>query len=146
MLTHVCMICSVSKPCLSSKIFRYYNMIMIPQKFCPAKNTHCNIFRPGNEAIAVTKYRIYCTHLLCDIIDNNCSLCTMVVHWSYTLIPFLSCCVPYSKLHFCVVIDYCLRYEVNWKRDCRIVTAEEWKRRGGMKGENLDNLILSLNY
>lgn len=36
-----------------------------------------------------------------NVIDNNCCCCATVVHRSQTMIPFLSCCVPYIKLHSC---------------------------------------------
>ena len=34
-----------------------------------------------------------------DVIYNNCCCCTTVVYRSQTMISFLSCCVPYVKLH-----------------------------------------------
>ena len=43
------------------------------------------------------------TYLVCDIVNNYCSLCTTVVHGGKTVIPLLSGCVPYLKLYRCVI-------------------------------------------
>lgn len=43
------------------------------------------------------------THIVGDVIDHNCSLCSSVVHWCKAVVAFLPGRVPDLKLYCCVV-------------------------------------------
>ena len=126
--------CFIFENCLSFKMAFWICMWFIWSWFC--KNFALwkipTIWSLGlaNKTIAITKVPKI-LYLLRDIVNNNCSLCTTVVHSTDTVKPFCSCCVPYMKLHFSVAPGYyCLCCESSWRRDSRIVTEVEGKREG----------------